>query len=169
MTTWIQGQYPIFSVTVNHQYGFSVSHTHFHHIWWSEGTRDLPKNDITISHLDKSSIWSVYNDPHQSLYSGDVGILISSGVETQSWMTGDDGEVCRPPETHLVLVLIAATLLLPKLRAREEQSRETLQPLHTSSLSSDGSHVHTTRIIISTSPISDITFSSVFNRGKTNN
>ena len=26
------GQYPIFSVTLNHQYGFSVSHTHFHHL-----------------------------------------------------------------------------------------------------------------------------------------
>ena len=31
------GQYPIFSVTLNHQYGFSVSHTHFHHIWWQGG------------------------------------------------------------------------------------------------------------------------------------
>ena len=31
------GQYPIFSVTLNHQYGFSVSHTHFHHIWCQWG------------------------------------------------------------------------------------------------------------------------------------
>ena len=149
MTTWIQGQYPIFSVTVNHQYGFSVSHTLFHHIWWSEGTRDLPKNDITISHLDKSSIWSVYNDPHQSLYSRDWRYIdqfwrdfIKNMLRQRvGWleMMARSGD---PPETHLVLVLIAAGLLLssasseehflPKLRVREEQSRETVQPLHTS-------------------------------------
>ena len=45
------GQYPIFSVTLNHQYGFSVSHTHFHHIWCQWGDGDEICLKMTLQYL----------------------------------------------------------------------------------------------------------------------